>query len=176
MPAERFPVEASHILMFARAIGDPNPIYADPNCTAAAEFGGVIAPPRSSRRARSSTRPTACVPNRASRGSAPVVSRPACLPRVKRGRAAGCMRSSTSSTTDHCSPARCSDRHLKLVAPGIRTVAAAGCCGSPKRSPNTEHSTENSSSQRPVSVFAPAKSSRAGKASHGTDRRHVVRR
>ena len=25
----RFPVEASHILMFARAIGDPNPVYAD---------------------------------------------------------------------------------------------------------------------------------------------------
>lgn len=30
MPAERFPVEATHILMFARAIGDPNPVYADP--------------------------------------------------------------------------------------------------------------------------------------------------
>ena len=29
MTIERFPVEASHIMMFARAIGDPNPAYAD---------------------------------------------------------------------------------------------------------------------------------------------------
>ena len=29
MPAERFPVEAGHIMMFARAIADPNPIYRD---------------------------------------------------------------------------------------------------------------------------------------------------
>lgn len=34
-----FPVEASHILMFARAIGDTNPVYAE------GEAGGVIAPP-----------------------------------------------------------------------------------------------------------------------------------
>jgi len=26
---ERFPIEAGHIMMFARAIGDPNPIYVD---------------------------------------------------------------------------------------------------------------------------------------------------
>jgi hypothetical protein len=30
MTVERFPVEAGHIMMFARAIGDPNPIYYDP--------------------------------------------------------------------------------------------------------------------------------------------------
>jgi acyl dehydratase len=45
MAVERFPVEASHILMFARAIGDENPVYTDPSSDAAAEFGGVIAPP-----------------------------------------------------------------------------------------------------------------------------------
>src|SRR6266508_5186809 len=45
MAVERFPVEATHILMFARAIGDDNPVYTDPNSAAAAEFGGVIAPP-----------------------------------------------------------------------------------------------------------------------------------
>jgi hypothetical protein len=27
---ERFPVEAGHVMTFARAVGDPNPIYADP--------------------------------------------------------------------------------------------------------------------------------------------------
>ncbi|MGD9704582.1 MAG: MaoC family dehydratase N-terminal domain-containing protein [Acidimicrobiia bacterium] len=45
MAVERFPVEATHILMFARAIGDENPVYTDPSSPEAAEFGGVIAPP-----------------------------------------------------------------------------------------------------------------------------------
>lgn len=30
MAVERFPIEFGHILMFARSVGDPNPIYADP--------------------------------------------------------------------------------------------------------------------------------------------------
>ena len=29
MPAERFPVEESHVMMFARALGDQNPAYRD---------------------------------------------------------------------------------------------------------------------------------------------------
>ena len=45
MAVERFPVEATHILMFARAIGDENPVYTDPASPEAAQFGGVIAPP-----------------------------------------------------------------------------------------------------------------------------------
>jgi hypothetical protein len=45
MAVERFPVEATHILMFARAIGDTNPVYTDAESSAAAEFGAVIAPP-----------------------------------------------------------------------------------------------------------------------------------
>lgn len=45
MAIERFAVEASHIMMFARAIGDENPVYTDPTSPQAAEFGGVIAPP-----------------------------------------------------------------------------------------------------------------------------------
>lgn len=45
MAAERFPVEASHILMFARAVGDPNPVYADAEAAASSEAGGIIAPP-----------------------------------------------------------------------------------------------------------------------------------
>jgi hypothetical protein len=43
--AKRFPVEATHIMMFARAIGDLNPVYTDPTSPEAAEFGAVIAPP-----------------------------------------------------------------------------------------------------------------------------------
>jgi hypothetical protein len=40
-----FPVEAGHILLFARAIGDPNPVYADAAAAAASKVGGIIAPP-----------------------------------------------------------------------------------------------------------------------------------
>ena len=45
MTVERFPVEEGAILMFARAIGDPNPIYADPDYAASTEVGTIIAPP-----------------------------------------------------------------------------------------------------------------------------------
>ena len=45
MSAERFPVEAGHVLTFARAIGDDNPIYRDPDYAAVSEVGGLIAPP-----------------------------------------------------------------------------------------------------------------------------------
>lgn len=45
MVAARFPVEASHILMFARAIGDPNPIYYDAEYAATSDVGSIIAPP-----------------------------------------------------------------------------------------------------------------------------------
>ncbi len=40
-----FPVEAGHILMFARAIGDTNPLYTDSEAAARSEAGGVVAPP-----------------------------------------------------------------------------------------------------------------------------------
>jgi acyl dehydratase len=40
-----FPVEATHIMMFARAIGDTNPVYADAEKAGQAETGGIIAPP-----------------------------------------------------------------------------------------------------------------------------------
>jgi hypothetical protein len=42
---ERFPVEEGTILMFARAVGDPNPIYADRAYAETTELGGIIAPP-----------------------------------------------------------------------------------------------------------------------------------
>jgi acyl dehydratase len=45
MAVERFPIEAGHVLMFARSIGDPNPVYADPDSAAATEAGGLLAPP-----------------------------------------------------------------------------------------------------------------------------------
>ena len=40
-----FPVEAGHIMMFARAVGDLNPVYYDEQSAASAETGGIVAPP-----------------------------------------------------------------------------------------------------------------------------------
>jgi len=45
MAIERFPVEEGHILLFARAIGDLNPVYTDREAAAGSEVGGIIAPP-----------------------------------------------------------------------------------------------------------------------------------
>src|SRR3984957_20153018 len=43
--ADRFPVEEGAILLFARAVGDPNPVYSDGEYAATTEVGGIIAPP-----------------------------------------------------------------------------------------------------------------------------------
>ncbi len=45
MAIDKFPVEASHILMFARSVGDENPIYSDEDHARTSEVGRVIAPP-----------------------------------------------------------------------------------------------------------------------------------
>jgi len=45
MAVDKFPVEATHIMMFARAIGDPNPVFADPDSSEATAAGGTVAPP-----------------------------------------------------------------------------------------------------------------------------------
>ncbi len=45
MAAEKFPIEAGHIMMFARSVGDDNQIYYDEEYASSTEPGGVIAPP-----------------------------------------------------------------------------------------------------------------------------------
>jgi acyl dehydratase len=45
MAIERFPVEAGHIMMFARSIGDPDPVYHDGEAAAASKVGAIPAPP-----------------------------------------------------------------------------------------------------------------------------------
>ncbi len=45
MAVDRFPIEASHIMMFARSVGDANPIYYDADHAAKTEPGAIIAPP-----------------------------------------------------------------------------------------------------------------------------------
>jgi len=45
MAVEKFLVEASHIMMFARSAGDANQIYYDPEYAQTTEPGSIIAPP-----------------------------------------------------------------------------------------------------------------------------------
>ncbi len=45
MSADKFPIEASHIMMFARSIRDPNPVYENEDAAAETELGHMIAPP-----------------------------------------------------------------------------------------------------------------------------------
>jgi hypothetical protein len=45
MAAKRFPVEAGHIMMFARSVGDDNQVYFDEDYARTTEAGGIIAPP-----------------------------------------------------------------------------------------------------------------------------------
>jgi acyl dehydratase len=45
MAADKFPIEFSHIMMFARSIGDDNPVYNDPEAAAKSAVGSIIAPP-----------------------------------------------------------------------------------------------------------------------------------
>jgi len=45
MAASQFPIEAGHIMVFARAIGDFNPVYRDVDQARESEVGGIIAPP-----------------------------------------------------------------------------------------------------------------------------------
>jgi acyl dehydratase len=45
MAASRFPIEAGHVMMFARAIGDFNPVYHDADFARESKVGDIIAPP-----------------------------------------------------------------------------------------------------------------------------------
>ena len=45
MAVKKFPIEAGHIMMFARSIGDTNQIYYDAEHASSTDQGGIIAPP-----------------------------------------------------------------------------------------------------------------------------------
>jgi hypothetical protein len=45
MAIERFPIEAGHIMLFARSMGDDNPVYYDAEYAADSEVGAIPAPP-----------------------------------------------------------------------------------------------------------------------------------
>lgn len=45
MAVDKFPVEASHVMMFARAVNDDDPIYYDADYARGTEHGAIVAPP-----------------------------------------------------------------------------------------------------------------------------------
>ena len=45
MAIDKFLIEVSHIMMFARSVGDSNPIYHDEDYAKSTELGGIIPPP-----------------------------------------------------------------------------------------------------------------------------------
>ena len=45
MAVDKFPVEAGHIMMFARSVGDDNQIYFDEDYAKSTECGAMVAPP-----------------------------------------------------------------------------------------------------------------------------------
>ena len=45
MADNKFPIEAGHVMMFARSVGDDNQIYYDDEYAAGTEPGAIIAPP-----------------------------------------------------------------------------------------------------------------------------------
>ena len=45
MSIDRFPVESTQTMLFARAVLDPNPLYSDPDVARARGFASTLAPP-----------------------------------------------------------------------------------------------------------------------------------
>ena len=45
MAIDKFLVEASHVMMFARSVGDANPVYHDEEYAKTSDVGGILAPP-----------------------------------------------------------------------------------------------------------------------------------
>ena len=45
MAVDKFPIEAGHVMTFARSVGDANPVYYDEEYARETEVGGIPAPP-----------------------------------------------------------------------------------------------------------------------------------
>jgi len=58
MAVKRFPIEAGHVMTFARAIGDNNPVYFDGAATNEGEDRIIIPPRHLLKRARTSIQTT----------------------------------------------------------------------------------------------------------------------
>ena len=100
MSEYKFPVEASHIMMFARSVGDTNRIYHDEEYAKGTEPGAVIAPPTFGRACTQFDPDYHLRPKQGGSHGSARVSDPRDCPKARRRRAAeGCMRSNILNTT-----------------------------------------------------------------------------
>nr|QQZ51316.1 MaoC family dehydratase [Phenylobacterium glaciei] len=135
MATKTFPVEAGHILMFARSVGDDNRVYSDADYAKTTEAGGIIAPDL-----RPGQRPV-----RPDYGLRPKIGQPwfgsgknaTGITRAPGGggggAAAACMPSSTSSITVRSRPATCSPPPRRPARPGKRKASARASWSSRER-------------------------------------------
>ena len=112
MPTFRFPVEAGHILMFARSVGDENPVYTDAEAAKTTEAGGIIAPPTFAQASAQfdpdyPLRPKPGQPWFGSGKNPTGRIDAAAVEAAVAAAAAACTPSSTTSTTGRCGPATC---------------------------------------------------------------------
>ena len=135
MAVERFPIEAGHIMMFARSIGDPNPIYADAEYAAATEVGDDhrAADVRAGERAVRPRLPLRPKIGQPWFGSGQGADRRRREPPGRRRAAAvaaaaarACTPSSTTRTTARCASATCSPRRRARARRGRRRASAPG--------------------------------------------------
>jgi len=164
MATKKFPVEASHILMFARAVNDPNPIYSDAEYARKTEVGAILAPPTFTQSSAQFDpdyflRPKIGQPWFGS-GKEPSGAPRAAGARASRGLPAplqaASTRSSTSSTTGRSSRATCSPPRTSPARPGSAKAGAAASCTSRSPSPSTATSGASSSSPRAAWACAPS--------------------
>ena len=160
MAVDKFPVEGSHIMMFARSIADDNQIYYDADYAKSTEAGGVIAPPTFAQSSAQFDPTYFCA-----RKSARIGSVQARKPRASRKRsrlvaeavaAVVCTPSNTSNTTGILAQAMYSPPRLSPVRPGKRKENALASWSSVKRLRSIVTKTENWQSPRAASVFVPS--------------------
>ena len=160
MAVERFPVEAGHILMFARSIGDENPIYTDAEA-AKKHRGRRHHRPADLRAGLRPVRPRLLPAPEARPALVRLGQEPDRHQPRRRAAAAGaaaaaaCTPSSTTSTTAPCGPATCSRPRPSRARPGRRRASAPASWCSPRASPSTATRTASSSSPPAASACAP---------------------
>ena len=158
MAVDKFPVEASHIMMFARSVADDNQIYYDADYAKSTEEGRVIAPPTF---AQSSAQFDAEYFLRPQIGKEWFGSGKEATSIKKKessggGGGGGLHAEQHFEYHRHIGPATCSLRKLNPEKPGRRKENALANWSSVKRLLSIETKTEHWQLPREASAFAPS--------------------
>ena len=115
-------VEATHIMMFARAIGDTNQVYYDEEAARKTEAPGIIAPPTFPQAVAQFNPDYRMRPKLTNRGSGP--ARPRAAAKAIPPHRAACMPSRNTPITGRCAPATCSQWRSGKARSGRRRASA----------------------------------------------------